>query len=207
MRCLWCTNPEGFELSSANATNYSIAELVDEVKRSSLMFTDGGGVTLTGGEPTMQFDEVLDFLKQLKATGIRTAIETNGSHKNLLQLLPYIDYLILDFKHPDSDTHKKWTGIGSETIIENLREIFAQKQDILIRLTLINDFNADPALFIEFFNQFDMSNVTFEFLTYHEYGKNKWKTEYAIVDGFVGSDILNKFTEQFKINGLTVRRT
>jgi len=204
MRCLWCANPEGFDLNSAEAADYSIIELIDEVKRSSLLFTDGGGVTLTGGEPTIQFDEVSEFLKRLKEMGIHTAIETNGTHKNLTQLLPYIDYLIVDFKHPNSEIHGKWTGIGNEVVIENLLKLFSLNREFLIRIPLINGFNAEVAPFVEFFKCFDVSNVTFEFLSYHEYGKNKWQTEYKVTNGFVGENTMNEFTKQFKNNGFKV---
>ena len=64
LHCPWCSNPEG--LSKSGGTEYSISELMDEVRRSRLMFFSGGGVTLTGGEVTIQFDEVKEFLTQLK---------------------------------------------------------------------------------------------------------------------------------------------
>ena len=55
LRCPWCANPEGLLLDGG--TEYTVEELVAEAKRSRMMFFDGGGVTLTGGEVTMQFEE------------------------------------------------------------------------------------------------------------------------------------------------------
>ena len=68
---------------------------------SKPLFFDGGGVTLTGGEATLQFEGVKALLSELKKAGIHTALETNGSHPRLEELLPQTDLLIFDLKHWD----------------------------------------------------------------------------------------------------------
>ena len=87
---------------------YSVQEIFDECKRSKLMFFSGGGVTFTGGEATMQYEELTELLKLLKSENIHTCIETNGTNEKLCELLEYIDYLIMDFKHYDSEILKKY---------------------------------------------------------------------------------------------------
>ena len=55
LRCPWCSNPEGLSFQGGEA--YTVDALVDEVLRSRLMFFEGGGVTLTGGEMSLQLEE------------------------------------------------------------------------------------------------------------------------------------------------------
>ena len=81
MRCIWCSNPEGMSLNGGK--EYSVEALLEECLRSRMMFYGGGGVTFTGGEATMQAEELLKLLKGLKAAGIHTAIETNGTSPRL----------------------------------------------------------------------------------------------------------------------------
>ncbi len=78
-RCKWCSNPESMENVCKTTVNYSPEEIADEAKRCKMMFFDGGGVTFTGGEPTVQFEELFNTLRILKENEIHTAIETNGS--------------------------------------------------------------------------------------------------------------------------------
>lgn len=110
MRCIWCSNPEGMKIDAG--VDYSIKEIAKECEKSKMMFFSGGGVTFTGGEATLQTEELLELLKILKEKNIHTAIETNGTSKRLQEILEYVDYLIMDFKHYDKDILKKYTGIS-----------------------------------------------------------------------------------------------
>ena len=117
MKCPWCSNPEGMPFCGGKEV--SAEEIVKECMSCKAMFFSGGGVTFTGGEATVWHDELLLVLKKLKEKGIHTAIETNGTDKKLSELLPFIDYLIMDFKHYDAEKHKYYTGISNETVVEN----------------------------------------------------------------------------------------
>jgi len=196
MRCIWCSNPEG--MSGTGGREYSIQEIFDEIKRSKIMFFSGGGVTFTGGEATVQYAELLALLKILKSENIHTCIETNGTHPKLLDLLEYIDYLIMDFKHYDDEILKVYTGVGNKIIKKNFEEICKSGRQQHIRIPLINGINTEnPEGFAEYFSKFNTDNTVFEFLMYHEFGKNKWKEEYMVRDGFVSEERLNKFKEIF----------
>ena len=77
-----------------------------------------------------------------------------------------------------------------------------------IRIPLINGINtASPEGFARYFSSHDTKNTVFEFLPYHEYGKEKWQTEYKVKDGFITEDILKLFTETFKQYGLKIVKT
>lgn len=201
MRCIWCSNPEG--MSFDGGKKYSVGEILDECKRSRMMFFSGGGVTFTGGEATVQYDELSELLKLLKKEKIHTAIETNGTSKKLLRLSRDVDYLIMDFKHYDADLHKLYTGTDNGIIKENFEKICNSGRQIHIRIPLINGINtAEPENFAEFFSKFNTNNVVFEFLSYHEYGKDKWTEEYKVQNGFVSKSDLERFKEVFKKNNL-----
>ena len=206
-RCKWCSNPESMSADGVNVKNYTVDELFDEVRRSRMMFFDGGGVTFTGGECTLQHKELTELLKKLQAEGINTAIETNASSPQLTDIAENVDYLIADFKHYDTDVHKKWIGVGNEAVKANLEKIFASGRQIHIRIPLINNVNTEPTGFVNYFKQFDTENAVFEFLAYHEFGKDKWTQEYEIKDGFVSDETVAEFKRLFIANGLKVIST
>ena len=79
--------------------------------RPKLLFYDEGGVTFTGCECTIQFDELKQTLQTLKNQGIDTAIETNASHSRLTELFEHIDQLIMDCKEIQRDCDKKFSGL------------------------------------------------------------------------------------------------
>lgn len=176
LRCPWCSNPEGMPLSGGE--EYPLEALAEEVKRSSLMFFDGGGVTLTGGEVTMQFDAVKAFFTALKADGINTCIETNGLNSRLPELFPVLDHLIMDIKHYDAQKHKEVTGLPNEAVCANIRAAIAAGADLALRIPLIGTFNAsadDARGFAALLTALGVpGHATLELLTYHEYGKDKY---------------------------------
>ena len=86
MKCIWCSNPEG--ISVKGGRNVSVKELFEECCRSRMMFYGGGGVTFTGGEATLQKEELKELLQVLREAQIHTAIETNGTSVHLPELLP-----------------------------------------------------------------------------------------------------------------------
>ena len=201
MNCPWCSNPEGMHCSGGRI--YSCTEIVNESIRCKPMFFSGGGVTFTGGEATLDFKHLLLVLKGLKENNINTTIETNGTSLHLKELLPYIDYLIMDFKHYDSEILKKYTGVGAEQIKKNFEMICKSGRQYHIRIPLIKHFNSErPECFAKYFSDFPTQNVVFEFLKYHEYGKEKWSGKYTITDGFVTNETVKNFEEVFKLYGL-----
>jgi len=197
MCCPWCSNPEGMPFDGG--TYYSVEDIVRESVRSRAMFFGGGGVTFTGGEATIQHEELIEVLKHLQALNIHTAIETNGTSPHLSKIQEFIDYLIMDFKHYDKDEFLKYTGVRIDNLLKNYESLCGTGRQVHIRIPLINNVNADnPEGFAEYLSHFDTSNVVFEFLLYHEYGKKKWKSEYRITDGFVGAEQVDRFYKIFE---------
>ncbi len=206
MKCIWCSNPEGMSLCGGD--DISTEDLLAEAISAKPMFFSGGGVTFTGGEATMQFEELKKVLMLLKEAGIHTAIETNGTSPRLGEILPFVDYIIMDFKHYDSHILQKYTGVGNEVVKRNFEANCKAGRQQHIRIPLIKGINADmPEEFARYFSLFDTACTVFEFLPYHEYGKDKWQSEYQVKDGFVPKETLEEFKNIFKINGLKIVET
>lgn len=201
MTCLWCSNPDG--MSASAGEEISTENIILECISCKPMFFSGGGVTFTGGEATLQADELISVLSLLKKHEINTAIETNGTSPRLPEISELVDYLIMDFKHYDSDILKTYTGLGNKNIKENFEYFCKIGRQLHIRIPVINGINSDkPEKFAEYFSSFDTKNVVFEFLPYHEYGKEKWKSDYKIKNGFVSAEDIKKFNLVFKEYGL-----
>jgi pyruvate formate lyase activating enzyme len=120
------------------------ASVIDEVRRDALFYEDGGGMTLTGGEPALQPEFAEALLRLARDEGIHAAIETCGHvpWPNLAGLLPFLDSVLFDVKHMDSALHRSFTGAGNELILDNLRLLAASGVPIVVRVPLIPGFNA-----------------------------------------------------------------
>lgn len=179
------------------------------------MFFDGGGVTLTGGEVTMQPDSVKELLKRLKESGVDTCIETNGTSPRLYELFPYLDHLIMDVKHYDAKKHAAVTGLRNDNVFENVTAALDKGVELSLRIPLISGFNAslsDAALFAELFGKLGViGRATVELLPYHEYGKDKYiklGKEYTMDDSAkIDPGLLRAYSDILRDAGVTVIRT
>lgn len=201
-KCKWCSNPESMAAQSSEASDIPNDEIVNEILRSRMMFFDGGGVTFTGGEATMQPDDLIYVLKEIKAQGIHTAIETNGSSPRLPEIAEYVDYLIVDMKQPDDEIHKKYISHSNKMTVENLKRLSRERNQLHVRIPLINHVNTDPEPFAALFAEMDMTNTVVEILAYHEYGKCKWTEDYQITDGFVTDEQVLSFRQRLEKDGI-----
>ncbi len=189
-------------------------EVFREACANEMMFYDGGGVTFTGGEATMQFKELKEVLHMLKDHGIHTAIETNGTHHRLPELFALIDELIIDCKHCSAGKHERYTGVPCSGVLSNIREAAARHPKLHVRVPLIggvNDGPDDRKGFLTFFDEIKGDNVTFEVLAYHEFGRKKWEEcgwEYKMAaDAYVKDETLKEFRESVALLGCRYRRT
>ena len=101
----------------------SVDELLTELRKDRAYYdASGGGVTLSGGEPTLQADFTEAVLRGLKAEGIATALDTCGlcPQATLDRLLPFVDLVLYDLKLYDDDLHRQFTGSSNRLILNNL---------------------------------------------------------------------------------------
>jgi pyruvate formate lyase activating enzyme len=181
------------------------------------MFFDGGGVTFTGGEVSLQADAVSKLCEMLKKENISTCIETNASLKDTEKLIDVVDYMIADFKSPSKEILKTVTGADIKIIKENLLKRAVTKKYLLIRIPLINNFNTgeeNAREFASFFKELTekskSDNIFIEILTYHEYGKDKYKNEnleYNFSDGFVTQSQVDILKTELEKNNLKIIKT
>ena len=225
LRCPWCTNPEGFEINGTvmrkqedrlpalSCGEWELDDLLRLCRESSSLFFDGGGVTFTGGEPTVQESALKETLRLLKEIGIHTAVETNGTCEALPDLFPLIDQLIMDFKTADPEKHGNILGPGGETLLENISTALQKHGDLLIRIPLIHGFNTsekDIEEFLSCLGEGPKPHAAFEFLNYHEFGKEKWRQcglEYNQREAYVPEEIIGAFKEAFHRHNLQVVQT
>lgn len=123
-------------------------EIAEAVSRDRVFYDgSGGGVTISGGEPTMQPQFLLATLRAIKGYGIHTAIETCGcfDEKLIGDLIETADLFLYDIKHTDPVIHRKLTGVSSERTLANFSAILSQAGSarIIPRIPLIPRFNDD----------------------------------------------------------------
>lgn len=156
---------------------------VDEAMRIALedrsfYETSGGGVTLSGGEPLLQWKFCVAFLSELKRAGIHTALDSCGlvSREALEAVMPLTELFLIDFKHPDPEEHRKWTGRSNELICENLRFLSEQRARIEIRIPLVPGCN-DSEEILKATGRF-LGSLRIEcvkLLPYHDLARSKYR--------------------------------
>ena len=214
MRCPWCSNPEGMAAHSIVCRTVPVKDVLDECLRSHPMFFDGGGVTLTGGEMSLQLPAVIRLFSQLSEAGIHTAVETNATHPHLEDIFPHTRLIIADLKHHDNEVHKRFTGVGNQTVLQNLHRAAASGIPLWVRVPLINGFNAAPQDISGFVTVFEALRQSGDFLVeslrYHEYGRDKWAQcglAYAVEDGEVSPEFASAFDAALTAAGIRVVHT
>ena len=120
LRCQYCHNPDSWKYDTDNLMSVKdILKQYDGVKEFCT-----GGITVTGGEPLVQIDIVIELFKQAQEKGIHTALDTSGllfnrnNTEKIDELLKYTSLVMLDIKHIDSEEHKKLTMHPNEKILD-----------------------------------------------------------------------------------------
>jgi len=115
----------------------SVDELLGELRKDRAYYVaSGGGVTLSGGEPTLQADFAEGLLRGLKEEGISTALDTCGlcSAETLDRLLPFTDLVLYDLKLLEPGLHHQYTGSTNRQILDNLRHLRDMQSRLPFRL-------------------------------------------------------------------------
>ncbi len=115
----------------------TVDELLSELRKDRAYYdASGGGVTLSGGEPTLQVDFVEALLRDLQAEGISTALDTCGlcTPETLDRLLPFTDLVLYDLKLHAADLHRQFTGSANQRILDNLLHLRERQSSLPFRL-------------------------------------------------------------------------
>jgi pyruvate formate lyase activating enzyme len=121
----------------------SAGDVIREVLRDAPFYEDGGGLTLTGGEPTLQPAFARALLHLAREEHLDTAVETSGNApwESVEMLSPYVGLWLFDLKHLDSQVHRQFTGVGNELILSNLGKLARLGAPIRVRVPLIPGVN------------------------------------------------------------------
>ena len=183
MRCLYCHNPDTWSVSGGR--EMSVDEVLSDYKKNE-MFYKNGGLTVTGGEPLLQIDFLVELFRKAKMQGIHTCIDTSGITYNeadgeciskLGVLMENTDLVMLDIKHIEPEVHKELTGYSNENILAFARYIDEKNVPIWIRHVVLDGYtNNRESLFAlgEFIGT--LKNVkALDVLPYHTMGMTKYK--------------------------------
>lgn len=196
LKCLYCHNPDTQKYNGG--TEMSIEDVVTVAKRYKPFYQRSkGGVTISGGEPLLQWEFLLELFKELKKEGVSIALDTSGYEKesilqsfseidnkkkmkalNLRELLSYVDYLLMDIKHVVDSEHLKLTGQNMQGIKNLLRELPNFPGKVWIRHVMVPGYTDNnqsiEALYSMIAPYLDKIEKV-EILPYHKIGSKKYQ--------------------------------
>lgn len=181
MRCAYCHNPDTWDMSGG--TEMSADDLITQIKKYKHYFRDNGGVTLSGGEPLMQMDFVIELFKKLKSENISTCLDTSGitfckqNQSKFDELITYTDLVLLDIKHIDDQKHQWLTNHSNTNVLEFAKYLDDKKIPVWIRYVLVPGINDDEQALYSLRKFLDtLTNIqNIEILPYHTMGVQKYK--------------------------------
>ena len=181
-KCAKCGKCTEVCLNDANeiiGKEITASEVLDEVLKDKMFYdTSGGGITVTGGEPSYQPDFTLELLRLSKEVGISLAIETCGigTRDFYKKAADLGTTFLFDIKCIDPTCHRRLTGSDNAHIMSNIHYLMDRGADIIIRLPLIpdcNDSDEDIALLAAFLNENKGRYRYAEIMPYHTLGTEK----------------------------------
>jgi pyruvate formate lyase activating enzyme len=177
-QCLECARNCPSQAIVISGQYMTVKEISSIAERDMIFYQNsGGGVTVSGGEPCSQAEFIEELLKELKAKGMHTALDTSGyvSWNKLERILDYVDLVLYDIKHLDEKEHLKGTGKRNELILSNLEKV-AKKARTWLRIPVIINYNASEKHFYELYDLGKKVGVEqISLLPYHEWGKSKYQ--------------------------------
>lgn len=185
LRCKFCHNPDTWKMGQGK--EMTVGEMVKDIKDYLPFFqSSNGGVTVSGGEPLLQLEFLIELFTELKKLGIHTTIDSSGGcfsrsprfMKNLDKLLEVTDLVLLDLKHIDPIEHKELTGMSNEHIIDMARYLDEKNIPIWVRHVLVPGIS-DKDKYLQQLSDFisTLGNVEqIDVLPYHKLGVYKWET-------------------------------
>lgn len=183
MRCQYCHNPDTWEVRTG--TEVTVDEILTNYNKNR-SFYRRGGLTVTGGEPLLQIDFLLELFKEASAQEIHTCIDTSGItyhpgssvyNEKLDELMNDTDLVMLDIKQIDPVKHKNLTGQENKGVLAFAKYLEEKKIPVWIRHVVVPGISDDPK---------DLKNLgrfigslknlkALDLLPYHTMGVNKYK--------------------------------
>lgn len=183
LRCKYCHNADTWNPESTDIQ--SPGQLLDKAERYKSYWGDEGGITVSGGEPLLQIDFLLELFKEAKERGINTCIDTAAEpfsrtepfFSKFEELMKYTDLLLVDIKHIDREEHIKLTGKPNDNIKDCLNYLSEIDKPVWIRHVLVpgitdnDDYLRRTREFLDTLGNIKRVDV----LPYHSLGQYKWE--------------------------------
>lgn len=194
MRCAYCHNPDTW--SMVGGTMMEASEIIEQYERNKAFYANGGGLTVTGGEPLMQVDFLIELFTLAKEKGIHTCIDSSGIAfkpgntkfiEKLDKLMELTDLVMLDIKHIDPDKHRELTTQPNDGILAFAAYLNEKHVDMWIRHVVVPGLTDDDKYLFDlgyFIGQFSNLKVL-DVLPYHDMAKSKYEKlgmEYKLKD-------------------------
>lgn len=176
-RCLYCHNPDTWSMQ--DGTIVPIQDVLKLLKNQLPYFQNKGGLTVSGGEPLIQREALINLFTEAKKLGIHTALDTNGYILDDLtkKLLDVTDLVLLDVKHIDPVLHKKLTGSSNEVTLQFAQYCEENNKKMWLRYVLVPTVTDQQ----EYLHQWGKRFSTYkniervEILPYHTLGVYKYE--------------------------------
>ena len=216
-KCIQCKQCTQVCLNDANdiiGKEMTEAEVFEEVMKDKMFYdASGGGITVTGGEPSYQADFTLNLLRLAKSAGISLAIETCGigSREFYKEAVSLGTTFLYDIKCMDPARHRELTGADNTHIMANLQYLMDSGADIILRLPMIpdcNDRDEDIALLSDFLNKNKGRFRYAEIMPYHNLGVGKSErigTTSAYVHASADKNDISRWCSLFASHGVAVK--
>ncbi|MDE5819536.1 MAG: pyruvate formate lyase-activating protein [Lachnospiraceae bacterium] len=193
MRCAYCHNPDTWSMTGG--TVMEVSEILEQYERNKSFYTKGG-ITVTGGEPLMQPDFLIELFTECKKRNIHTCLDSSGiafkpDNKAFIekmdQLAPLIDLVMLDIKHINPEKHKELTEQPNDGILAFAEYLSDKHVDMWIRHVVVPGITDDPKYLYELgYFIGGLTNLkALDVLPYHTMGKVKYDKlgmEYKLKD-------------------------
>jgi pyruvate formate lyase activating enzyme len=126
----------------------SVARVLEEILADRIFYDESkGGVTISGGEPLVQFEFLKGFLEACQSRGVHTAVDTCGFAplEHLMAIVPLTDLFLYDLKFVDEASHREFTGVSNELILKNLAALAQTHRNVWLRIPIIPRVNDSTA--------------------------------------------------------------
>ena len=181
VQCLRCADNCPSKAIRIEGREATVNNVLDEVEKEAIFYRNSiGGLTVSGGEPLMQGEFLLELLKEAKRRRINAVMETCGlgDYDILKQAASLLDRVLYDIKSLSDEKHIEWTGQSNVPILENFHRLCNDFPDlpIIVRTPVVPGFN-DSAKEIDQIKVLALSKpnaVSFEALPYHRFGVGKY---------------------------------
>ena len=178
LQCKYCHNRDTWNMNGGEYK--SLDDIFEKIMKYKNYIYPNGGVTVTGGEPLLQVNFLIELFKKLKKENIHTCVDTSGMvalTDDIKKLLSLTDLVLLDIKHINSEKCKNLVGFNNEKELAFARYLSDNNIHMWIRQVLVPGYTDDEQDLLQL-KDFISSLSTVdkvEILPYHDIGRYKWE--------------------------------